>query len=57
MTLDEQIEARLHDLLPNNDRSTAWGLIEWEEAERVLRSGQVLLVVRKEGHLPFTHAL
>jgi len=56
-TLDEEIDARLHDVLPDCDQSTAVGFLQWNACLNTLRRGNVLVIRRKPGGFPETHSI
>lgn len=55
--LDDEIEARLKELLEHNDQSTPTGYIQYEACKNTLRNGNILLVRVKPGGFPETHSI
>lgn len=56
-TLDEEIESRLAEILPDNREETPLGLLQWHACRAALLSGKLLLVLRRPGGFPETHVL
>lgn len=56
-TLEEEIEARLAEILPDNHQESPMGWIQYEAAKASLESGRLLLVLRRPGWFPETKSL
>lgn len=56
-TLDEEIESRLREVLPDADGSTATGWIQLESCRNTLLRGNILVVLRRPGSFPKTHSI
>jgi hypothetical protein len=56
-TLNEEIESRLAEVLPDCDQSTSVGFLQWNACLNTLERGNLLVVRRRPGGFPETQSI
>lgn len=55
--LEDEVAARLKELLEHNDQSTPLGYLQYEACRTTLLNGNLLVVKVKPGGFPLTYSL